>query len=557
MEKLTKYIDKFFLGIAIVLSLPAVWALLVPGFYGASDELHIAWLYEMFKTLGLGQMPVRFVPDLSFGFGYPLFNFVFPLPFYLGSLFHLLGFTLVDSIKLVFFASVPLSGYFMYKLLREYVDPALSVLGVLIYIYTPYRATDIYLRGAIGEIFSFVFLPLIILSFVKVITGRVNINYKWIGISAISIAGLILSHNITSYMFLPFALAFCALRISKTGLFKKNIFSTLASFILGLVISSFFWVPALTESELVKYSTTFDYWDHFPTLRQLITPYFGYGASVPGNYDMMSFFIGYANIAMILVSLAVFLLFFRKIKNNDREVFVWSFITVLVSVFLMNYRSGFVWKNFPFLPYFQFPWRFLTLISFATAFMVVSLKFVNSKIVGLLLIFLVFLSFPNFKPQDFLGREDGYYLAKYIPHPEVKKDYLTHSEEYLRLPVGATRRPNRLYPRFFSEDLVEVVVFEKNSLEAGANVEAPDDTILSYNKYYFPGWVVKVDGHEVEAHPGMPFGQVSFRVPKGKHKVEVGFEETSFRKVVNLVSFIGLVTALGFCIKKANEKHTK
>ena len=106
--------------IIILLSIPAIWALLVPGFYGASDDLHIGWLFEMNRVIKMGQIPPRFVPDLSFGFGYPLFNFVFPLPFYIAEIFHLIGFSLVDSIKLLFLLSLPLSGVFMYLFLREF-----------------------------------------------------------------------------------------------------------------------------------------------------------------------------------------------------------------------------------------------------------------------------------------------------------------------------------------------------------------------------------------------------------------------------------------------------
>src|SRR3989344_8282296 len=98
MEKITRFIFNLKNLVILLLFYPAVRALLVPGYYGADDDLHIAWLFELHKTLNLGQIPPRFVPDLSFGFGYPLFNFVFPLPFYIAEIFHLSGFSLVDSI---------------------------------------------------------------------------------------------------------------------------------------------------------------------------------------------------------------------------------------------------------------------------------------------------------------------------------------------------------------------------------------------------------------------------------------------------------------------------
>src|SRR3989344_4783863 len=111
MEKVENLLSKYFWIVIILLSIPASWALSIPGFYGASDDIHIAWLQQMHQTITSGKIPPRFIPNLSFDFGYPLFNFVFPLPFYIAEAFHLLGLSFVDSIKAVFLISIPLSGY--------------------------------------------------------------------------------------------------------------------------------------------------------------------------------------------------------------------------------------------------------------------------------------------------------------------------------------------------------------------------------------------------------------------------------------------------------------
>src|SRR3972149_4491785 len=111
MQKVEKFLFKYPFLIVLILSLPAIWALFVPGFFGASDDLHIAWLQQMDGAIRAGQFPPRFVPDLSFGFGYPLFNFVFPLPFYIGEALHLIGLSFVDAIKGVFLFSIMLLFY--------------------------------------------------------------------------------------------------------------------------------------------------------------------------------------------------------------------------------------------------------------------------------------------------------------------------------------------------------------------------------------------------------------------------------------------------------------
>ena len=118
---LKKNISKLTLLLLLLVLLPSVFSLFHGGFYGASDDMHIAWLYEMDRALGLGQIPPRMVPDLSYRFGYPLFNFVFPLPFYVGEMFHAFGFNFVDSIKIVYGASLILSGFSIYLLLRQFL----------------------------------------------------------------------------------------------------------------------------------------------------------------------------------------------------------------------------------------------------------------------------------------------------------------------------------------------------------------------------------------------------------------------------------------------------
>ena len=294
MIKIKGLIDKYYILLMVVGCLPAVAALVVPGYFGASDDIHIAWLGLFDQTVKIGQLPPRYVPGLSYWFGYPLFNFVFPLPFYLAEIFVLLGFGLVGSVKMLLLVSVVASGLCMYKFLRALVEPELALAGAFIYVYTPYRATEIYVRGAFGESLSFVFLPLLFLGWVKVLQGEAR---KGICLLALALGLLVMTHNIVSYMFFGFLLL-------AVLVVRKKLPSLILAIVLGLVSSAFFWLPALIDSNLMKYDTVFSYFDHFPTLKQLVTPHFGYGASVPGPWDGMSFFLGTVNIGFVVIGSA-------------------------------------------------------------------------------------------------------------------------------------------------------------------------------------------------------------------------------------------------------------
>lgn len=551
MQKVRKLLSKFIVPLVLLLSLPAVRYLFPQGFFGVSDDLHVAWLYEMDRIIKIFQIPPRFVPDLSFGFGYPLFNFVYPLPFYIGEVFHLLGFSLVDSIKIVFGLSIPFSMFFMYKFLKEFLNEEFSLAGAVLYVYAPYRATELFVRGTIGEIVAFVFLPLIALSIINL--TKENSPQKWIGVAALSVAGLILSHNIMAYMFIPFAVILLVLRIIFVSTDKKKaILKSTLGLGLGGAISSYFWFPAVYESTLMHYDTVFNFYDHFPTIRQLITPFFGYGASVPGPYDTMSFYIGLTGIIVAFLGTILFLLKFKKFTSEEKVFFGWALAILFISLFMMNHRSAFLWSNLPLLPYFQFPWRFLSMITFALPiFLLVFSKFKFKGIIPYLVIgSALILNFNYFKYSEYLGRGDAYYLNRYIPVPVASEEYKKTSEEYLRLPKNVEKRPSENFPIVYSDVPGISSVEEINALNTKVITNYGEDFVLNYSKYYFPGWRAKIDSKEVEVSPGSPYGQVSINVPSGQHVVEVFYRESLLRLIFDIVSLIGLGGAFFVIFKK-------
>lgn len=557
MEKLQKIISKNIWLIILVLSIPAVRYLFVFGYFGVSDDLHIGWLFEMDRAVRSLQFPPRYIPDLSFGFGYPIFTFVYPLPFYIAEMFHVAGFSLVNSIKLVFGLSVPFSMYFMYKLLRLYSKEDISLAGAVLYVYAPYRALEFFVRGTLGEIVAFVFFPLIILSFIKLTRNNLSNNgksLKWVGIAGLSLAGLVLSHNIMAYMFTPFLMAFVAMRIAWVVKDKvKVIKSTLSALFLGLLSSSYFWVPAIFESKLMKYDTVFNFYDHYPALKQFITPYWGYGASVPGNYDTMSFYMGAVGVLVIVFSTLIFVIKQKLFSKEEKILFGWSIFTILVSVFMMNFRSAWFWRNLPLLPYFQFPWRFLAMITLMSPILlIVFSKFTKIKFISIaVIIFAIFLNFNYFKTSEYLGRNDDYYINRYIPVPVATEAYLKTSEEYLRLPNETEKRPDKNYPRAFTESSeAKLEVEELNPLNAIIKTESEKEFVLNYNKYNYPGFFAKIDGNKVEIKSGKPFGQISFLVPSGKHEVIVGYKESPFRLIFDIISAIATVISIYLIIRK-------
>ncbi|HSA83405.1 MAG TPA: hypothetical protein VLF20_00780, partial [Patescibacteria group bacterium] len=72
------------------LSYWAVAPFFLPGFFPMHDDTQVARVFEMHKALIDGQFPVRWVADLGYHYGYPIFNFYAPLAYYIGAFFMVL-----------------------------------------------------------------------------------------------------------------------------------------------------------------------------------------------------------------------------------------------------------------------------------------------------------------------------------------------------------------------------------------------------------------------------------------------------------------------------------
>ncbi|MBI5452179.1 hypothetical protein HY945_01840, partial [Candidatus Gottesmanbacteria bacterium] len=154
--------------LVIVLSFGTIRPLFSPGFFPMHDDTQPARIDQMAKSLISGQFPVRIVGELGYGFGYPLFNFYAPLPYYIGAFFNITGFDALAAAKIMFMIGIVLAGLSMFFLVKEIAGSQAALTSSILYMYAPYHAVDIYVRGAAGEFYALGFLPLILLGIIKI-----------------------------------------------------------------------------------------------------------------------------------------------------------------------------------------------------------------------------------------------------------------------------------------------------------------------------------------------------------------------------------------------------
>src|SRR5581483_3315585 len=178
----------------ILLSLPPLLSVLKPGTYESGDlSTHIKFSMAFFKSLTEGDLLPRWAITCG-GYGCPHFIFLYILPYYFVSFFHFVGFSFISSVKLVLATSFISSGIAMYFFARELLESDSGVFAALLYLFAPYHLVDLHFRNALGEVVSFVFVPLVFLFSYRIVKKP---NVTNIFLNALCLLLLITSHEVT------------------------------------------------------------------------------------------------------------------------------------------------------------------------------------------------------------------------------------------------------------------------------------------------------------------------------------------------------------------------
>ena len=527
--------SKIFL-VLVILSLLPLWPLFKPRmFFGHDTVSHIVRVASFYDSLKEGHIVPRWSKDLNAGFGHPIFMFLYPLPNYLASFFHFLGFSLTSSLKLVFGLSFVFSGIFVFLWLKELFGQKAALAGSLLYLFCPYRFVDMYVRAALGECLAFAFVPLVFYFLEKLAKKG---EYKFLLGGSLSLAGLILSHNAIGLMFLPLILLYTLFLIySKKGKVSLSIIHYPLSILLGFSLSCFFWLPSLYEGKYTLRDIVIspnEVLSRFPKAKELFLPplkIFG----VTRRSNSLSFYLG---LPQILVCLSIpYLIFKLKKKKNSLWLLVFFCLFLyIVTVFMLLETSKPVWKAVSVLQKFQFPWRLLALTTFLPAILGAGLVFVLKKenLVLLLVALAVFSTFPFWQPVDYLWQTEEEIVENYIGTTDTGESTPRWSIR------GIGKRAE--VPVEVIEGKAEIEILERISTRHILEVKAEKRSRLVDNTLYFPGWQVFVDREKasVEFQDPNYRGLMTFFVPEGKHRVEVTFSETRFRTISDLISIFGL-----------------
>lgn len=530
------------------------------------DDTQVARVYEMGKALKDGVFPVRWVQDLGYGYGYPIYNFYSPLPYYLGGFLNIVGFNPLIATKIVFVTAIVLAGVAMYLFIENFMGSLAGFVAGILYLYFPYHAVDTYVRGDLDELFAYAILPFVLLGFYRIFyttqqRPQIINNLKWIVLFSVSIAFLILSHNLTSYMLLIllFPLVIFSLIYSKNNL--KFLSFIIFALLLGFLLSSFYTIPAIFEMKYTNINSQIgggaNFLDHFVCALQYWDSPWGFGGSTSGCIDGLSFRIGKTNLIFFVISVIFYLYLLVKNKyKNNRFIFFSSIFLLIFVIFLTFDISSLIWQNVPFMPFLQYPWRFLNFIglfiSISIGLFIFGLKgLFSNKMIYLVSVIIIlstfFINFKLFKSQFYTSNDLNYSDSQYLKWTVSKI-----SDEYMPINFNKPKSVKEL--PHASVQIVEGDGEISNSSAKtdfiSTNLYLITDSSVRLNIAYFPAWSIYVNG-KLEDYIIKNDG-LYINLKKGKYNLQARFRQTAIERASNVLSIVGIFITIIAIIKYIN-----
>ncbi len=552
----------------VLLAAFAYRALLGGGMILTGDTLHALRIFEIRRCLDDGQLPCRWVPDMGIGYGYPLFNYYPPLPYYAGDLLQqLFGMSYLRTVDLLYVIGLLSGGLGMFFLTRRLWGDLGGLVSAVAYIYAPYLALDIYMRGALTELWGLAVAPWLFWAVYELATTS---RARFVPIIAVLMALLFLSHNLVALIIAP-ALALWAVVLLLTrgrAAWRPALLGGAAA-LWGLALAAFFILPVLRQGDEIQLNTIAEtpngeellYPRNFVTAGDLFFLRTADYSQLLGEREDTPIQIGWLHWAMAGLSLPAGLLFLRARRW-------WAGLAVLMfavffgaGVFMTVSRSQFIWDAFESLRFLQFPWRYMGLVSLASAGLagawlglLRSRPFWAQLVVAATLIGLFIGGGQMFfeplhrctvipkRSIDCAGSDAEYFSSERffeIQRGSIK-DYLPVTVE--TVPEEPPRNPVRLVSG--SAQIRDVT---RGSDWLRFQVEAPQSIQLETALFDFPEWRLRIDGHALPHLVSIPNGLITFGVPAGVHNVELRLEDTFVRRWgnrISLVAWVALVVAV-------------
>lgn len=511
---------------------------------------HVSRLIGTYQSITEGQTFPVIMSKFCNGFGYSWNLFYSPLTAYLPLIFKVLGASFIGSMKLFMFFVVFLSGITMYFFTKEVTkNNKIAVIAGILYIFAPYRLTDMYERCALSELVSFVFLPMIFQGLYGIIKLKPKREYLFI----FGTVFLMLTHTVITLYTAIICFIYLLTQIKKLKN-KEAIKKIVISLLFVITITSFFTIPLLEHklfadyevfkegrmertNVLVKFKLEF--------LELFITP----------KESIMIYEIGLLSVVLLVLTPIAIKELKQKYKNTDfYKLYIFSLVAGIISIIMTL-------KIFPFeklpsiLKMLQFSFRMLEFSSFFFAFVVAvniemllkNIKYKDIIVITIVLMILTCTFIPHLHYNE--NMIDEKVLIQTVPVTEKTGRVHAGCASFEYLPSKAFE--NRSYIETRTDDVIVLEGNAKIAEEVKQNSKlrckisnVSEETKIELPYIYYLGYEVMLENNEeitklntYETEKGF----VGVTIPILEEGIlQVEYKGTMFMKISAIISIVGL-----------------
>lgn len=559
-------------GMGLIASLPLFGTYMV---CGVDLHFHFARINGIYEGIRTGQFPVRINPVQLEGYGY-ISGVMYPQLFlYFPALLKFLNLSSMFGMKLLILAANLSSALFTYFAVRRVSrSDRVAFIAAVMYTLNPYRISDFYSRGALGEGLALSFLPLVFWGTYEILWAR---KEKW-WILALGMTGVLSSHILTVefsaiLIVLEIVLWLFSKRKSQVGkrllaMGKAALFTiALNIYFLGPFLRFVQEEPRCFEIKNRPDLCTVDLIRAFEPVAHWSQAYIPWGT--PGS---MSVTLG----SVTLAGIVLFVVFLLRHQGKDGLVELGKRCLISGGFFLVAALWIMPWENLMRVEWLesivqavQFPWRLLgiaaLLFSIVSAIAVVEWEKVLDKslplwafmLCGLLLQCGIYYSDMSYTADTVNTMEaeaenlgDDLYLVSnslYLGFYDTRFSHIMcdaaahlawRSDREKGLDVECPEPKTVEWTNYTRNGLnISVDAFVKGS--AGGSVEA------SFPLHFYPGYRVLIDGEKVEAYSYL--SMVTCEIGQGSHHIEISYVGLPFFRVCDIITLCSIIGSGLWC----------
>lgn len=519
---------------------------------GDDAMFHLAWLDEFHQLQKQGVAYPRWL-SLAYGsFGSPTFYFYPPLPYFIGSAIQFVSTIGLSALYQVLgLIATVLSGWSCYYFLRTInIARSAALAAAIFYCIAPYRFVDMYARSALGEHFSFAFLPLILAS-VEIALRALNRSEisRAIVIGAIGWAGVLLVNIPATVMFV---LAFAVYALVRGRAQFNRLAVPIAGALLGALISSLYLIPVFELRDHIQTNHIFDIGSQEQKWSYILIEFFQAQLTSARILNAVTFLVGVVSLIALIATL-------RRRSEADATSGLLSGATALIAIalfFQLPVISAMVYEISP-IDLIKYSWRWNVVMTLGLS---CALAMVNTDraswpsyaLLGGVLVCTIVTGVS-------FGREFAIHRS-----PDVLKEFYMDAPEYVPkfapknyFEVTAFARVNKLAPGVIHNGAAGAVSLTSRSPEQiSYTVSSTKKVLAVFHQFYWPQWKLWRDATLIPLGYD-EYGRAVSELEPGRYEAELRLERTNGQMVGAWLSLAGFLILLGLVAYSRRETRPR